>query len=165
MPSVGDKERLPSSWGQCWGSVDGVCTPHQQGDSTQKPPDTRTFWRGSGEGITTPEGRAQCNALGSCGKPRGRAPVHSQMPPIVFICMNKIQKWFYGIAPPKVRGEITCPRVTPGTCGKVQPAGRFVKGERRRDLPQILSTCILHLETAEGKTFYLRNNLINLILR
>lgn len=156
LPRVGDKEQPPSSWGQCWGPLEGVgtpCTPHQQGDSTQKPPHIQMFWRGTGEEITTPEGWAQRNALARGGKLRGRSPVHSQMPLIVFICINKIQKRVSAIAPPKVRGKITCPRVTPGTCGKVQPAGRFVKGERRPDLPQILSTCTLHLETAEGKYF------------
>lgn len=44
--------------------------------------------------------------------------------------MNKIQKWVYRIAPPEVGGKMTCPKVTLGACGKVQPAARFVTGWR-----------------------------------
>lgn len=108
--------------------MEGVHTPCQQGDSTQNV--TRGLF-GEVLGRESPPQEAEYNAMHweEVGSPEAGLQPTARC--LVFICMNKIQKRVFGIASPKVRGEITCLRVTSGTHGKVQPAGRFVKGERR----------------------------------
>lgn len=129
--------------GSVLGPLEGVRTPCQQGDSTQKPPHTQTFGEVLGRKSSPHWGLSTVRCTGERWEAQGQSSSPQPDASNLFLCMNKIQRCVSGITPLKVRGEITCHRV--------QPTVRFVKEERRWDLPQILSTYILHLETAEGK--------------
>lgn len=103
---LGDSKRLPSIW--C-ARVYGYTPARRQ----QRKPHPWAFKGGAGQGITTPGSGTQCaGAASHC------------------IHLHGIQKQVYCIAPQKVGGKITHPQVSPGACGKVQPAARFVKGDR-----------------------------------
>lgn len=130
----------------------------QLGDNTQKPPGPWAFWGGAGEGITTARASLRRGAQRQGQSADRHLPLYS--------LMNKIQKRVYRIAPHKARGKITCPKVTPGACSKVQPAARFVKGEWRGDPPLMSPICAGCPEPAGEITFcYFMNILINSVLR